>query len=75
MIKTLMMIISLFQLVQADWVTEMEEQLVKLEETLDGELGVYIKDLSGNRVLCYNCDENWYFASTVKIPLAIAVLQ
>ena len=71
----LLIVVSLLHLQQGSWVSEMEEQLAVMGETLKGELGVCIKDMSDNRVLSFNCDENWYLASTIKIPVAIAILK
>lgn len=38
-------------------------------------LGVYIKDLSDEETLSHRLDRDWYLASTIKVPLAIAIMQ
>jgi beta-lactamase class A len=58
-----------------NWVNELHEQLIQIEKNLNGSLGVYVKHLGDGRTLDYKADHNWYLASTVKIPLAIAILQ
>ncbi|MFW6099941.1 MAG: serine hydrolase [Bacteroidota bacterium] len=75
MIKMLLIFVSLFQFMQDNWPDRVEEQLVRIEDKMDGELGVYVKNLADGQELKFNSDEKWYFASTIKIPLGIAILQ
>lgn len=58
-----------------DWVSLLNDRIERLDEETPGNLGVYIKDLGDDRTLSYNSDRYWYLASTIKIPVAIAVLQ
>lgn len=39
------------------------------------ELGVYVRDLETGTAVSHRGDERWYLASTVKVPVALAVLQ
>jgi len=39
------------------------------------ELGVYVRDLETGAAVSHRGDERWYLASTVKVPVALAVLQ
>lgn len=39
------------------------------------ELGVYVRDLETGVAVSDRGDERWYLASTVKVPVALAVLQ
>ncbi|MFW6327579.1 MAG: serine hydrolase, partial [Bacteroidota bacterium] len=57
------------------WTSKLSKEIMRLEAETEGEVGLYIKNLSDGREFVHNGDENWYFASTVKIPLAIAVLK
>ncbi|MFP4605122.1 MAG: serine hydrolase [Bacteroidales bacterium] len=75
MIKMLMLFVGLFQFIQNSWTDQLEKQLVSIEDKMDGELGVYVKNLADGQELKFNSDEHWYFASTIKIPLGIAILQ
>jgi beta-lactamase class A len=60
---------------ESDWVSLLEKQFALIEKDLNGNLGVYVKHLGDNRSLSYRADDNRYLASTIKIPLAVAVLQ
>ena len=57
------------------WPEHLLEQLARIDAQSPGELGVYVKDLHSQRVVAYQAGEPWYLASTVKVPIAIAVLQ
>jgi len=54
---------------------ELYEEIRLIDEESPGTLGLYIKNLEDGQIVNYNADRNWYLASTVKIPLAIAILQ
>lgn len=54
---------------------ELEEQFRNIDEEFSGNIGVYVKDLKSDETVNYNADRDWYLASTIKIPLAIAILQ
>lgn len=58
---------------------ESQSALYQRIETIDtgtpGNLGVYVKHLGSGEVVSYQAERNWYLASTVKVPLAVAVLQ
>lgn len=51
------------------------ERIERIDEQMPGNLGVYVKRLDDGEELNHRTDRNWYLASTIKIPLAIAVLQ
>lgn len=57
------------------WQKELKKAIESLDESTPGELGVYVKRLDDGRELKYEADRKWYLASTVKIPVAIALLQ
>lgn len=54
---------------------DLYEKIRQIDEESPGNLGIYIKNLEDGEVVSYNADRDWYLASTVKIPLAIAILQ
>jgi beta-lactamase class A len=56
-------------------ISDLESKFALIEKNLDGNLGVYIRHLGYDLTLSYKADQTWYLASTVKIPLAIAILQ
>lgn len=57
------------------WTLRLEERLAAIDARLPGELGVYVKRLQDGTTLRWESDQRWYLASTVKIPVAIAVLE
>ncbi|WP_326541584.1 serine hydrolase [Pseudorhodoferax sp.] len=45
-------------------------------DTADGlRVGVYVRPLDGGRGFGLHADQSWYLASTVKVPVAVAVLR
>lgn len=62
-------------LIEATWTTQFERQLEVLDQNIPGSMGIYIKNLNDGLVLDYNAGDYWYLSSTIKIPLAIAILQ
>lgn len=54
---------------------QMANRVKGIDDRMEGNLGVYIKDLQSGAEVNYRTDRDWYLASTIKIPLAVAVLQ
>ncbi|MFW6347007.1 MAG: serine hydrolase [Cyclonatronaceae bacterium] len=52
-----------------------EEKMQAIDDAFSGNMGIYIKDLGSGEVITHNANRNWYLASTIKIPLGIAVLK
>lgn len=52
-----------------------DDTFKEIDDEFPGNLGVYIKHLGDDTTINYNLDRNWYLASTVKIPIGIAILQ
>ncbi len=76
MVNILFFIISLLQIgPQEFWAVQLEKQFRDIEQQVDGSLGVYVKDLSTGHTFSYQAHRDWYLSSTVKVPLAIALLQ
>lgn len=55
--------------------TQLFHEISAIDARSPGQLGVYIKHLGTGGVIDYQADRTWYLASTVKVPVAIAVLQ
>lgn len=55
--------------------SELEDRFQDIDEDFSGNVGVYVKDLKSDETVNYNADRDWYLASTIKIPVAIALLQ
>lgn len=56
-------------------VSDLQEKLRQIDEETSGNIGVYIKNLEDGQIVNYNGDRRWYLASTIKIPVAIAILK
>jgi len=52
-----------------------ESELEAIDEDFSGNIGVYIKNLDDGEQFEYATERDWYLASTVKIPIGIAILQ
>lgn len=60
---------------QPDWVARLQQRLLAADEAHSGVLGVYVKDLSSGASVSLRAEEDWYLASGIKVPVAIAVLR
>lgn len=59
----------------SDWTEQLGKDIKAIDDEFEGSLGVYVKHLGDGRDIRHRIDRDWYFASTIKIPLAIAVMQ
>ena len=58
------------------WVATLAERVERIDQSMPGELGVYVERLGEDRgVLDRGGDRRWYLSSTIKVPVAIAVLE
>lgn len=57
------------------WAEALKAQVEQIDQATPGKLGVYVKRLDTGEVFSYDADRPWYLGSTVKLPVAIAVLQ
>ena len=46
-----------------------------MDRQTPGQLGVYVKDMQTGISVSYHGEDAWYLASTVKVPIAIAVMR
>lgn len=58
----------------APWRDALAERIRQIDEDMPGNFGVYVKDLASGAVVEHHADRPWYLASTVKVPVAMAVL-
>ncbi len=58
-----------------EWVEKLEDQIPRLEKKFDGQFGVYVYDLETKEAFSYKANDYWYLSSTVKVPVAIALLK
>lgn len=76
MMKTVFLFLSLIHLTTIlPWHDILEEKIQTIDDGFSGNIGIYIKDLGSGEVINHNTERNWYLASTIKIPLGIAILQ
>ncbi|UUX96338.1 serine hydrolase [Aquabacterium sp. J223] len=59
----------------ADWPARLQAALATLEAASPLQFGVYVRDLDSGVAAGHRADELWYLASTVKLPVALAVLR
>ena len=57
------------------WTRALADEISEIDERMPGQIGVYIKHLGDGGEVRHRTDRDWYIASTIKIPLAIALLQ
>lgn len=58
-----------------DWTTRLNTRLAQIDAAYPGEMGVYVKDLRSGESVGLREMEPWYLASTVKIAVAITLLE
>ncbi len=57
------------------WTNEFRREIAKIDQRTPGDLGIYVKRLGDGTEVNYQADRRWYLASTVKVLVAIALLQ
>ncbi|RYF25110.1 MAG: serine hydrolase [Comamonadaceae bacterium] len=60
---------------QAPWARTMHRELERFARQENARFGVYVHDLDSGQRMSFHGDERWYLASSVKVPVAIAVLR
>lgn len=58
-----------------EWIDRLQTELSQVESQSGAGLGVYVRDLSTGWTASHRGEQSWYLASTVKVPIAIAVLR
>lgn len=61
--------------VAAGWEDGLEQKLADIDDRYPGELGVYVYNLEDGKAVGLRADETWYLASTIKVPVAMAVME
>ncbi len=57
------------------WAELLQAELARVAARHTAGLGVYVRDLETGVAVSHRADETWYLASTVKVPVALAVLR
>lgn len=60
---------------EPDWQDRLRQDIEAIDDESPGRMGVHIRHLDGNHRVDHNSRRDWYLASTIKVPLAITVLQ
>lgn len=60
---------------KSTWQGRLEKEFNELEKLYPNQIGLFIKDLNTGEEYSLHGEENWYLASTVKVPIAIEVLR
>lgn len=59
----------------ATWAADLHTLFLSADNRFEGEVGIYVKDLSSGQTLSFRAEEDWYLASGIKVPVAIEVLR
>lgn len=65
----------LFLLAPGIWVSDLQDEFEQINDEFTGNVGVYVKHLGEGTTVNFQTDRDWYLASTIKIPVGIAILQ
>lgn len=57
------------------WREALAARVAAIDADTPGALGIYVHDLGDGTTFEHDADRRWYLASTVKVPVAIAVLE
>lgn len=62
-------------LAEPAWTTQLTTRLAQIDADFPGELGVYVEDLRSGDSAGLRASQRWYLASTVKVAVAIQLLE
>ncbi|MFC3607472.1 serine hydrolase [Stutzerimonas tarimensis] len=57
------------------WTEAFLDRVAEVDKRTAGVLGVYVKDVDSGVSASYRGEETWYLASTIKVPVAIAIMR
>lgn len=57
------------------WEEDLRKEIKKIDENFEGDIGLVIKDLRTGKKLEYNADEKWYLSSTMKVIVALSLME
>jgi len=57
------------------WISVLEKKVRAIDAQSPGGLGVFVKRIKDGSAMAYEAEKKWYLASTIKVLVAIAVLQ
>jgi len=60
----------------APWVTALDAETERIDDAMPGDFGIYVRHFGAEPgTLDRSDDRRWYLSSTIKIPVAVAVLE
>ena len=59
----------------AAWTAKLKDRLAALDRETPGELGVWVKSLADGEQVGHQAERAYYLSSTIKVPVAIVLLQ
>jgi beta-lactamase class A len=59
----------------AAWIAALHERFVAIDADTPGAVGVFVRNLDDGGTVEHEAHRGWYLSSTIKVPVAIAVLQ
>ena len=59
----------------ADWRDDLRQRIERIDQGTPGKLGVHVKRLDSDEAFGHNADQLFYLSSSVKVLIALAVLQ
>lgn len=57
----------------ASWQAQLTNDLEAADRDFSGDLSVYVKDIDSGEEVTFRADAHWYLASTIKVPVAVAL--
>ncbi|WP_408097359.1 serine hydrolase [Peredibacter sp. HCB2-198] len=71
----LISLLLLFSTSTFAWKETLEKEIKKIDQRFEGDLGLVIKNLKDGSILEYNADKSWYLSSTIKVLVAISLME
>ncbi len=71
----LIICLTLIPLYSYAWQRELKKEIEKIDLNFEGEIGVVVKNLKDGSRFDYNADKRWYLSSTIKVLVAISLME
>ncbi|WP_170140450.1 serine hydrolase [Kushneria indalinina] len=60
---------------RVDWAERLTGDIERINAAYPGEIGVVVRDLDDDNRFSFHGEQNWYLASMVKVPVALALMD
>lgn len=71
----LIICLSLASFCSYAWQADLKKEIQKIDQRFNGEIGIVVKNLKDGSRLEYNADKRWYLSSTIKVLVAISLME